>query len=180
MHLSTGDQALAFSTTDILGNVVTLADYRGKKTLICFFRYVGCPFCQLVFQAILAQYPKFAKKGLAIVVFFQSPKESIIEAMQGTAVPFPVIADPEKELYNLYGVESSVLGAVRGLVKIPTFYRRLQKEHIRTGKLEGDLLLMPAYFLVGPPEFTVHKARYSADFTGQMPFVDIEDFLLFE
>ena len=34
-----------FTATDIHGNKIALEDYKGKKLMLCFFRYAGCPFC---------------------------------------------------------------------------------------------------------------------------------------
>ena len=96
MLLRIGEQAPQFSVKDIQGNLISLEDYLGKKLMLCFFRYAGCPFCALVLQEIISRYPHWQKQGLNVVAFFQSPKETILKYPMKQNPPFPIIADPNK------------------------------------------------------------------------------------
>jgi peroxiredoxin len=182
MELNSGDAAPGFATTDIFGKPVRLKDYEGKKLLICFYRYAGCPFCNVLLHSLIERYPKLHFRGLEVVAFLQSPREKIFEypmKRQNPKPPFPLVADPNMEIYNLYKVKLSAAGMAKGAVKAPALISKMIKHHYPQGKIEGKFLLMPAFFLINKDQ-TIHQAHYGADFRDSIPDVDILNFLLFE
>ncbi|MEO7363995.1 MAG: peroxiredoxin-like family protein [Candidatus Saccharimonadales bacterium] len=182
MKLLYEQSAPYFSVPDITGATIDLESYRGKKTLICFLRYAGCPFCNLLLSSLVERYPRYHDKGLEIIAFVQSPRESVTERSMERQNPkpvFPIIADPEREIYEKYGVEVSATKAISSLVKTPLSFMRVANKHFPQGKIDGSLLLMPAFFLV-QPDLTIYKSYYTADFSTGIPDIDILDFLLFK
>ncbi len=177
MRVSVGQQAPHFITKDVLGFKIVLDDYIDQKILLNFNRYAGCPFCNSYFLQLLHHATEYQEKGLQIISFFQSPQERVFETATTRKVPFPIIADPQREIYDLYGVESSLTGAAKSLREVPTFLKIALAEHIYQGPIDGDFFLMPANFLIGPPNFTVYLARYAETFADQLPFEEIETFL---
>ncbi len=179
--LQPGQKAPDFSTTDYLGNPIALRDYAGKKLMICFLRYAGCPFCNLSLLKIIEAYPKFHKDGLEILCFIQSPAEGIASGKPAQLnPPFPLIPDPEKKIYTLYGVTSSIIKSLKTLPTLPYYLKQFAQTGIRQGKVDGDLLLMPAYFLISEKGHIIHSAYFSENFGDHIPFIRIHDFLLFE
>ncbi len=180
MYLSKNQVAPNFTISDINGKKIKLSDYEGKKLLLCFFRYAGCPFCNLILQSFIERYPKLHKNGLEILAFVQSPKESIIDytmKRHHPKPPFPLIADPKQEIYKLYGVEASVSKFARSIFKVPSMLKTLYKYKYPQGKIDGNVFLMPAFFLIGPDDLKIYESYYSPDFSTMIPDIDIINFL---
>jgi peroxiredoxin Q/BCP len=180
MSLTHGQTAPDFTVQDIDGNTIRLSDYNGKKLLLCFFRYAACPFCNLILHSFIERYPKLHENGLEVLAFVQSSRESILDyplKRQLPRPPFPLIPDPEQKVYKLYEVDASVGKFMRGVIKVPLLITKLYKHHFPQGKIDGNLLLMPAFFLIGPHDLTVYEAYYSPDFATMIPDVDIVNFI---
>lgn len=109
-----------------------------------FRRFAGCPICNLHVRAFSQQHVKLVEAKVQTVAFFHSSAE-VMRPLLGD-LPFPVVADPEKNWYRRFGVEQSMLGAMhpsamwaamRGLV--------LTRANL---KGEGGSSGLPADFLV--------------------------------
>ncbi len=179
MRLQAGQVAPYFKRTDIGGNVVTLTDFANRKLLLCFFRYAGCPWCNLAIHKLVVEYPKLSEAGLSVVAFVQSPEETIREYIverHSPLPPFSIIADPNREIYDLYGVESSSKALYATITKIPEWVRATTKEGYKQGKVDGDLSLLPAQFLIGPSRLKVYRARYGQNYGDDMTMDEIVAF----
>ncbi|KAA3647018.1 MAG: AhpC/TSA family protein [Chloroflexi bacterium] len=176
MRLSIGDFAPAFEVEDIFGKPIRLQDYRGKKLLLSFYRYASCPLCNLRVQELIQRYSLYEEKGLYVLAFFQSPVESIRRYVGKQDAPFPIIADPQRDIYKRYGVESSVLGTVVAGFEWNPRMRAAHKAGYNYGKMEGNILLVPADFLIGEG-LTIETAFYGKDIGDHMPFETIEAYL---
>ncbi len=173
MKLLSNQTAPEFTVSDVTGNVVDLNNYRDQKLALLFYRYAGCPFCQLHFHQFLGQYPRYAEKGLKVIAFFQSPRDSIVKYLPYANATFPIVSDPSKTIYHKYGVESSVMGSIRSLKSLPVFISTMLPSQ---GKIDGDPLLMPAGFLIDGDR-TVKVAHYGTSFSDQISLKDIHEFL---
>lgn len=178
MKLKKGDRAPDFECKDIYDNKISLKDYGGKKLMLAFFRYAGCPFCALTFGQLVKNYDDFHKKGLHMITFFQSPVESVKQQYGSTAIPMPIVADPDKRIYDLYGVESSILKGAANLLKIPSYFDVTLNKHSHQGKIDGDIFLLPAEFLIEADQ-TIYKAHYGFSFDDSMSFIEIKNFVAF-
>src|SRR5689334_15597216 len=107
MKLHTGTPAPAFQTVDLFGNPIDLAGYLGASLLLSFFRNAACAMCNLRMHALIQRHAELRRAGLEIVAVFESPAESMRQYVGKQDAPFPLIADPEAELYALYGLENS-------------------------------------------------------------------------
>ncbi len=107
MRLKEGEKAINFTVTDLSGKTISLEDFKDKKILLSFYRYASCPLCNLRISQLIQQYNDLKKKGLVIIAFFQSPKESMLQYVGKQNVPFLLIPDPEREIYKLYRIEKS-------------------------------------------------------------------------
>ncbi len=104
-----------------------------------------------------------------MVRVFHSPPEALAHLVQGEgAVPFPVLADPRKRVYRLYGVATSFLGLLRpsgwgpALAAARAGYRPNWLDTLRDG-IGG----LPADFLIGP-DGRVERVHYGRSFTDSM------------
>ena len=170
-----GEPARDFSVTDLSGNEISLGDYRGKRLLLSFYRYASCPFCNLRVAQLIEAYPRLHGKGLELLAFFQSPRESILEYVGKQETPFPIVPDPERVVYRLYGVEASWMGYVRAMGRI-SYYREAGDRGFHRGKVEGARALIPADFLIGP-DLKVARAYYGKDIGDHLPIEEIETYI---
>lgn len=110
-----------------------------------FRRFAGCPICKLHLRSIAQRHDDLVSAGILEVAVFHSSAETL--RRHDHALPFAVVADPEKRLYRAFGVEASLRsvldprawGAIaRGLA---TF---------GAGREAGEPALgLPADFLIG-------------------------------
>ena len=175
MKIQPGHPAKRFSAEDITGNTFTLQDFKGKRLMLSFYRYAACPLCNLRVHQLIQQHPSFVEKNLHLVAVFQSPIESILKYAGKQNAPFPVIADPERILYRLYGIESSWSGFIRGSLRLPMVSSALMKG-FWPGKMEGIKSMVPADFLIGP-DLTVQVAYYGSDIGDHLPIEKIYQWL---
>ena len=175
MKLTSGRVAPDFEAEDIFGNPVSPKSFAGKLLLLSFFRNGACAICNLQVHRLIQHYPDFHKRGLEIVAVFESPRESVLANVSKQDAPFPIIADPTAELYDLYGVESSlekVMASVDG---------DLQKKLVRDAEAIGykltheegsNFFRLPADFLIGPNKL-IQQAFYSEMVGQHLPFEQI-------
>ncbi|HEY9147487.1 MAG TPA: redoxin domain-containing protein [Gammaproteobacteria bacterium] len=173
--LQTGDTAPDFSLQEMAGTTIRLSDYRGKKVLLCFFRFATCPFCTVRFVRLTQEAERYATMGLEIVAVFESSQEYIQEYLGRRPLPFPVIPDPEGRLYAEYGVKKSMAGLLFGMFRMPTLLRALFDPEFRMGKPDSSILRIPADFLIDT-DGTVEASYYGSDIGDHMPFRHIDEF----
>ncbi|MBC7707612.1 AhpC/TSA family protein [Polaromonas sp.] len=177
MRLTAGQAAPNFNIVDVNGTPVALSNYAGKYVLVSFFRYAGCPFCNLTLIDLIERYKNFSDRGLQTVAFFQSDDESIAKYVAAKQPPFPVVADPQKVVYDMYKIESSKVGALKSLAAAPKTIAAIARGKVAQGALNGDSFLMPAQFVIGP-DGTIVIAHYGTDFADKIPLLDIEETIL--
>lgn len=127
---------------------------------LSFFRYASCPVCNLRVQKLIKNYASFSEKGLKIVAVFQSSSETIARYVGKQSAPFPIIADPEMRLYQLYGVESRWSGLFS--VRVIRAALAAFGQGFAPGRMDGPLHRVPGDFLL-TPEGRVAVAHYGRD-----------------
>ncbi|MHA1199397.1 MAG: redoxin domain-containing protein [Candidatus Heimdallarchaeaceae archaeon] len=173
MKIKEDTKAIDFDVTDIMGNNIKLDDFKDKKLLLSFYRYASCPLCNLRISQLIQYYDSLTAKGLNIVAFFQSPKESILQYVGNQSAPFPIIPDPEREVYKSYGVGTSRLGYIKGGISTTMF--KALKAGFMMGKKEGDKHLLPADFLID--NLFVKRVFYAKQIAEHISFEEILAFL---
>ena len=110
MKLQSDLLAPVFNLKDIYGRMIDLSQYKDKKIFIGFFRHAGCPFCNLRVHALTKIHSELKAKGLEMIFFFESKENVLLRSTFHKEVsPIPLISDPEKKVYDAYGLESSGL-----------------------------------------------------------------------
>jgi thioredoxin-dependent peroxiredoxin len=179
MAIQPGTPAPAFQAEDLHGNSLTLAGYAGKTLLLSFFRNGACALCNLRVHQLIERYGAYRERGLEIVAVFESPRESMLQYVGRQAAPFPLIADPQAQLYRLYQVETSEDKVAATLAMPET------QQHIAAAAAAGFPLTqepgsnfhrIPADFLIGP-DLLIQRAHYARHLTDHLPFEAIERFL---
>ena len=161
MKLKQGQFAPDFTATDVFGRKVSLSDYKGTKIILGFYRNVSCPFCNRRVHQVMGNNVRLKQKNIQMLFLFESSNQKLSASIfhQGIS-PWPLIGDPEKKVYQLYGVEESVAKAI----KTP-FYSSysLAKKYTKKFDLpkdnEASKTLVPADFFVDENQKII-KAHY--------------------
>ena len=151
-----GDAFPALELTATSGQLVTIPDPAGNFVHLQLRRFAGCPICNLHLRSIIARHDEIRSYGIREVVVFHSTAAEL--AKHEAELPFPLIADPERELYRRFGVErrpSSLLNmrALRAAIagQIAALGNRSTKRGaLGPVKPTGGRLGLPADFLIAP------------------------------
>lgn len=174
MKISIGQLAPHFEVEDIHGQRHSLESLRGKNILVSFFRDATCPFCNLRVYELTTKYPELNRKGLVMLAFFSSPKERVVQYIGKKPRPFPLIADPEKKVYELYNVRSSLGGLMMSMViRMPSMFKAMMLGFLP--RMSGAVTQMPADFLIGP-DLKVKGIYYGRDAADHIPVWILESF----
>ena len=146
VKLRPGDPAPGFSLDSVNMGRVTLSEYRGRRVLLVFGRYFGCPVCQYDFDQLI----RFrGETGIDVIYMVQSRPESAAEYISGLDVDFPVVAVPMEDgrysVYDTYGVGALGPASVIQIFMRARDARRAGKVH---GPYEGRETQSPADFVV--------------------------------
>jgi hypothetical protein len=76
----------------------------GATVHLQFRRFAGCPVCNLHLRSVARRHDEIAAAGIREVVLFHSPADELRPHVAD--LPFAVVADPDKRLYALFGVEA--------------------------------------------------------------------------
>jgi peroxiredoxin len=169
-----GEPAPDFTATTWAGATLRLADLRGRPLWLAFFRYASCPLCNLRVADIIERWPDLASCDLQLVAVFQSTPESIGRYVGRQEPPFPIICDPEEQLYRLYGVEHS-LKALLAPSNVPLGIKAAARGFL-PGRMDGTKSRVPADFLIDR-EGVIVDAFYGDTIGEHIPFARVMDFL---
>jgi thioredoxin-dependent peroxiredoxin len=107
-----GDRAPDFEGVTQTGDTVRLSDYRGQKVALYFYPKDDTPGCTKQACSLRDGYGLLKSSGITILGVSADPVTSHVRFAEKYALPFPLIADPEHEILNRYGVwgEKSMYG----------------------------------------------------------------------
>lgn len=88
------------------GKQVALADYAGRPVVVSFFLGFGCVHCVEQLQAFKLAAADFAAAGIDLVTIGTDSVAQLTESQAGDSederFPFPILADPELEIFKAY------------------------------------------------------------------------------
>jgi peroxiredoxin len=149
--LNSGDKVNARTLTTIEGAAVSLPAADGLVHLQ-FRRFAGCPICSLHMHEVASRHDEISTAGVTEVVVFHSTADRLRRYV--TELPFAVVADPGRKLYDEFGVHNSIRGLLNRNVASAVGRGMRQSRSVRA--LAGSLgptenhLGMPADFLIAP------------------------------
>ena len=154
---------------DIFDKEVDIAALKGQKIYLSFFRNTACPFCNLRAYQIIKMVPRLYDK-IKLIFIFESQKEYLLNSsFTDNLKHINVISDPEKELYQLYGVESSALKKISSVLssKYASHLKAVKDLNLQINKDEKgvDKNLIPADFLINEAQeiVTLHYGKTLTD-----------------
>jgi peroxiredoxin len=182
MRLKPGQPAPSFAVEDIYGRRVTLRDYTGRLLLLSFYRAAVCPLCSLRTWHLVDRFPEYQRRGLEIVVFVESSREQAHKYFDRLRAPFPIVADLNRAVYGLYGLENSLPAALLPVVTRCGAYLRAWSKRIGGNPfqnvldMDGKMSSLPGDFLIGP-DLAMQTAYYGRDAGDFLLFSEIDYFL---
>lgn len=174
MRLTAGQQAPDFTATVYGREPLTLSSLRGQKVWLAFFRYAGCPLCNLRVHQMIQRYDAWEKKGLRIVAVFQAPVQEVADNVGEQNAPFPIVCDPDEKLYRLYGLEASLAGYLSPK-NMPDLAEAL-KSGFRPGPMHGTKTRLPADFFIGT-DGRIVETFYAGHISEHVPFERVDAFI---
>ena len=102
--LETADRAPAFTREDAEGNKASLADFTGKKIVLYFYPKDNTPGCTRQACAFAAAYDQFKAKNAVVIGISKDSAASHAKFRQKFSLPFVLLADPELQAIQAYGV----------------------------------------------------------------------------
>jgi peroxiredoxin len=180
MKLTKGQKAIDFTVKDIYGNKILLSSFIGKKVLLSFFRNVNCPFCNLRVHELSKKRDEFERNGLKMIFFFESTNNQLRRSIFHKEIsPIPLVGDPEKKVYNQYGIEASTLKMMSTFLKGGTMEAMKKGNQYAVPEEKENhvtLNLIPADFLIDE-NLIIQKAHYGSHVRDHLPIEDIRAFV---
>jgi len=112
MTLKPGDKAPAFKVNDQNGNVVSLSDLKGKKTIIYFYPKDMTPGCTAEACNLRDNYREMQKQGYEIFGVSTDNEKLHQKFIAKEKLPFRLLADTDRAMHDAYGtwIEKSMYG----------------------------------------------------------------------
>jgi thioredoxin-dependent peroxiredoxin len=110
--LKEGEKAPDFTAKDQNGNTVSLSDYKGKNIILYFYPKDDTPGCTAEACDFRDNYQSLLSKGFQVIGVSIDTEKSHKKFETKYSLPFPLIADPEQQIVEAYGVwvEKSMYG----------------------------------------------------------------------
>ena len=112
--LEVGTCAPAFTLPDQKGNLVSLADFAGKKVILYFYPKDNTPGCTRQACGFAQHYGEFQSKDVVVIGISKDSVASHLKFAQKYELPFVLLSDPELQAIQSYDVwqEKKLYGKV--------------------------------------------------------------------
>lgn len=118
-----GQEAPDFELTSDTGELVRLSQFRGKPVVLYFYPRDDTPGCTAQACGIRDSYDDFEEHGAVVLGVSPDEETSHVKFKQKYGLPFTLLADPEHEVAEQYGVwgEKKYMGKTYWGVRRSTF-----------------------------------------------------------
>jgi thioredoxin-dependent peroxiredoxin len=103
-HLQEGQKAPAFTGIDQDGNKISLNDFKGQKLALFFYPEDDTPTCTIQACNLRDNYSLLTKTGFKVIGISPDDVKSHQKFREKFSLPFTLIADPDHNIINKYGV----------------------------------------------------------------------------
>ena len=112
LKLKVGDVAPPFTAKSNGGGQVSLADLKGKSVVLYFYPKDDTPGCTKEACAFRDHHNEYRKKGVVVLGVSTDAVKAHEKFAEKLKLPFPLLADEEKQIVSAYGVwgEKSFMG----------------------------------------------------------------------
>ena len=139
-----GDVVPAATLQSVTGGAIAIPD-PDRLVHLQFRRFVDCPICNTHVAELRRRVREIEAAGIKEVMVFHSSAKSIRSYQKD--VPFALIGDPQKALYESFGVEASL--GFMSLKALGAGMRGIAHGHFGL-RLSGGPLGLPGDFLIAP------------------------------
>lgn len=144
-----GEFAPEFRVIDIEGKTHSIAQYKGKKILLSFYRNAGCPVCNYRFHELENERKFWEEKGLVMLSIYESSVENLKLLADTNHFYQNLVADPEGLLYYKYSVEENkgkitkgfLHGAKQKANKGKKLFSKVIKQDGKANRIAADFLI---------------------------------------
>lgn len=102
--LKVGDSVPNFTVNDQDGNSITFSDYKGKRVIVFFYPKASTPGCIMEACNLRDNYEELQKQGYELLGVSADSEKRQTNFRNKYKFPFPLLADEEKEVINIFGV----------------------------------------------------------------------------
>ena len=175
MKLKIGQKVPKFIMEDIWGSEINLNELSSQKVLLTFFRYAECALCNLRISEVMRYQTQMQEQGIHFIAVFESSVDSLQKNVADRhQVKFTIIADPDRELYNLFQVKPSWTNLFR-TISFKAIKKVISASKLGFkpgGKVEGAFNQIPADFLIGKSAI-IEIAHYGNSVIDHLPLEEI-------
>lgn len=148
-----------------------LRDQLPEPTIVAFLRHFGCPFCREM-VADLRDLSREIDDSLPVLFVYQNTPEAGEEFFRETWPEARAVADPDRRLYEAFGVGQASVGQALNPGVWACTFRAVSRGHL-PGVPDSDPRTMPGLFIVDS-EGTVrwaHDFAHAADHPDFRPIL---------
>lgn len=102
--LKVGDKVPAFNAKDQDGNTIQLSDYSGKKLIVFFYPKASTPGCTVEACNLRDNYTELQAQGFELLGVSADSEKRQTNFRNKHKFPFPLLADEERLVINIFGV----------------------------------------------------------------------------
>ncbi len=102
--LEPGQKAPEFTAIDQDGNLLSLADYRGRKVILYFYPKDNTPGCTKEACAFRDNFPNFKKIDAEVLGVSVDGQKAHRKFAEKNELPFTLVVDEDKKIVEAYGV----------------------------------------------------------------------------
>jgi thioredoxin-dependent peroxiredoxin len=99
-----GQEAPDFELKSDAGELVRLSQFRGKPVVLYFYPRDDTPGCTAQARGIRDNYDDFEQRGAVVLGVSPDEESSHVKFKEKYGLPFTLLADPEHEVAEKYGV----------------------------------------------------------------------------
>jgi peroxiredoxin len=173
-HLHFNQPAPDFLLMDIDGQEVQLSSlWQNKPLMLAFTRHFGCTQCKEMLDELVAGRDKIKKAGLDIAIVLMGSVESSLEFSQKFAPGLKCLTDPDRKVYQAYGIERGGIFQTFFNLKVWRAIRQSSKKGYKVEQPpEGqDAMQMSAIFIINRSGKIV--LPYYFDHIADHPTIDL-------
>jgi thioredoxin-dependent peroxiredoxin len=176
-RINVGDCISELNLPAIDGRLFSIEQVAGRRYLLSFFRFAGCPFCNMRVHELVKHYADFGP-NFTVVGIFDSSLENLQRHAEDHHAPFALLADADNVYYRRFGVERSVWGVIKGLVlRLPRVLHAVFIKGFIPRAIQGNITTMPLNILVDE-NGRVQYAHYGRDEGDHIPLMAVREFAL--
>tara|TARA_Y100000385_G_scaffold176975_1_gene183007 strand:- start:59445 stop:59897 length:453 start_codon:yes stop_codon:yes gene_type:complete len=102
--LQIGDTAPNFQSLDEAENIISLADYKGKKLVLFFYPKASTPGCTVEACNLSDNYSRFTALGYDVLGVSADSAKKQSNFKEKYNFPYPLLADEDKSVIRAFGV----------------------------------------------------------------------------